>query len=175
MLCPGLSLVWRGATRSCSVQASHRCLLWLWSDCGCSKHEILVAAARGLGNRGSRALEFGLSSCGPRPFLHGLWDLSQTWDRTRVLCICRRILEHCITGEVLKVLLGEELHSLLLLLHFPRHVASPRWRVGWSAGQSCQGLRWKVPGFLSAANGFWAVGSEESQAWEGGPPCGHPG
>ena len=48
----------------------------LWNTLGALGTQILVAAARGLGSRGSRALEFGLSSRGPwGSFLHGLWDL----------------------------------------------------------------------------------------------------
>ena len=64
-----------------------------------------AAAARGCGCCVSRALEHGLSTCGPwTQLLHGTWESSWVRDRTRVPCPGRQVLIHCTTGKVPNVI-----------------------------------------------------------------------
>ena len=64
-----------------------------------------AAAARGRGCCVSRALEHGLSTCGPwTQLLPGTWESSRVRDRTRVPCPGRQVLIHCTTGKVLNVI-----------------------------------------------------------------------
>ena len=64
-----------------------------------------AAAVRGCGCCVSRALEHGLSTCGPwTQLLHGTWESSWVRDRTRVPCPGRQVLIHCTTGKVPNVI-----------------------------------------------------------------------
>ena len=108
-----------------------RCCVWAFSSCSergllfvaLSRLLIAVASlccrAQALGTQAAVVVARGLSSCGSRALecrlmwhtgLVALWHVgsSQTRARTPVLCIGGRILNHCATREVSKVILKKK-------------------------------------------------------------------